>query len=144
MLERSMLPQLLFDSLERAAFEVQKGDAPDSDGQWYTVAYAETRSPHTLQPYVIADWSEIVSDFGQRFRIVEIGDVTDDSVRIRVTKFVEQEKPRVRATAETGLKGVYDALRAVDPSLPEFDQLGETKAKIFVSQIVTMRMTMKM
>lgn len=155
----SMLPQLVFDALDSADFEVQKAEAPDNEGQWYVVPFNVRRRPPLGEVYTVCDFSEILADFGTKVRIVELGTATVDTVRVRVTKFIEQDSPReqssvtglgssgvttVKGIPEEAVKFFYAALRNVNTDLPEYSKLTPVKRRVLASQMNTIYMTMNM
>lgn len=144
--ELPRLPDLLFDALERADYRVQKGNAPSDEGQWYDLNFIVRRRAPNGNVYIESDFAEIEADFGQKFQIVEIVGTNASTARVRVTKYIEQVKPRVLAeqSSVNTLCDIYNTIRLHDTTLPAFDQLSSTKRKIFESQISTLLLTIKM
>ena len=142
-------------AFERHGFKgdvVPELDADSNEGDTYRLLGQAYRDQHRGTIFRLDARSPLFTDYPDGFALYQISDiqrVTDDqvTVTVRVGKIGEVAKRRVRAepaTASSSIRALYDALRALEPTLPEFDQLNETKARIFISQIQTLRLTMKM
>lgn len=146
MIQQSDIPRLVFEALWRADFEIQQGQAEEDEGEWYTLTYAEKQRQHFEPVRIVVDASEILADYGTKFRVVEIGTPDGNCVRIRVAKYIEQDKPRVLADSlvDDSVRVVYEALCKTDPTLVAYEQLGQAKLRILETQLNTLRLTMKM
>ena len=127
-------------------------DADQNEGQTYRMHGTVFQDPLRGAVFDVNAHSSLYVEFPDGFAVYEISNpegIDDHTVAftIRVGKIGEVEKRRIRVAQQpqsNKVKVLYEALRALEPTIPEFDHLDEVKAKIFISQLQTLRMTMKM
>lgn len=137
---------------------VAETDADPLEGQTYRMHGERYHSPSEGRVFRVNAQSSLYAEFPDGFALYEVSvpqAISDTGVAftIRVGKIGEAKKERIRIAANAvekelpnsdSLQRIYDNLRKMDNTLPEYHSLSEAKLKIFISQIVTLRMTMKM
>lgn len=137
---------------------VVETDVDASVGQTYRMQGTTYHDQRLGQVFQVNAHGSVYAEFPEGFAVYEIEqpqaiDAHTTAFTIRVGKIGEAEKQRIRVTADGvevplpashSLRDIYTSLRKLDDKLPEYNTLSEAKLKIFISQIVTLRMTMKM
>ena len=133
-------------------------DVDPNEGQTYRMRGSIYHDLRKGPVFSVNAHSSLYVEFPDGFAVYEISNpegIDDHNVMftIRVGKIGAVDKKRVRASNETapnpapkrlGLQAVFDSLRKLDPAIPTFEELSEAKRSVFISQVATLCMTMKM